>query len=242
MSEELRGGAEASGFSAGEGERVYRNAGEALNAKLFDVNEGSVLTVDGDEVLADATLEDFPENMVNEYGFEPSVKACEAKLQGAKVATEEENVALYNSLNDDLLDLGDEGAQEGDRGKEAYADLLRGTLDGLLTDVKDYGGGEVQSLESVANHKIAKETKIYLDMLKAGSMTDERKQEYAKRMTALTEVRGLLHRRKNGEFRMAEEMEPFSPGVEQSQGASQEDFQGISRDYFQEEEELEMEM
>lgn len=228
-------------------EVIHRNAGEALNEKLFDVEQAVTFEVGDDGMKADATLGGFPEMMVEEYGFEESVRACEAKLGGAKVATEEENAALYNSLNEDLLDLGDEAAREGYRGKEAYADLLRGTLDGLLADVKDYGDGEVQSLESVANHKIARETKVYLNMAKAGSMTEGYRAKYAERMTALTEVRGLLNRRRKGEFWLTEEMEPFSPGVEQAQGprgemGSRSRKELDSQEELEEEDEMGMEM
>lgn len=199
MSERLKGGA-----SGETGEfRTYKDAGEMLNDKLFNTEFYSTFTVDeySGEVLPDVVLLDFPENMARHYGLEESIKACEAKLQGSRVTTPAENEALYHSLNDDLMDLADEGLQEDNAGKEAYATLLQNTLDGLVGDVKDYGDGEVQTLESAASHKIAKETKMYLNMLNAGSLTDEYKTKYAERVTALTEVRGLLdRRRKSGEF------------------------------------------
>lgn len=87
----------------------------------------------------------------------------------------------------------EEAYQNDDGDKEAYAQLMRETLDGLVGDIRDFEDGNVQSLESVANHQIAKETKKYLQRLQLGTLTDEYKADYAKRVTALIEVRGALH-------------------------------------------------
>lgn len=96
-------------------------------------------------------------------------------------------------MNNILLDEEDEATDAGRHAEAQRAEVMRQALDSLiLEEQKEYEDGSVQALESVANHKIAKETKRCLRMLDAGSMTDEFKGEYAKKVTALSEVREFL--------------------------------------------------
>ncbi len=179
---------------AGEDSRRYRNAQESLNDRLFVLKQEYSFNADeyNNELIAEGTLADFPSTLAEEYGVDDSIKACEMKLTGAKLTTPEDGEALYDRTNNILLDKIDKAAEDGDSLGEQRGELLRQTLDGLLADVKEFEDGEVQTLESVADHKIAKETKAYLERLKAGKLTQEYKEKYAERVTALSELRGFL--------------------------------------------------
>ncbi len=179
---------------AGEDSRQYKNVQESLNDTLFHRKEE--YRFDADEhnnlLMAEGFLENYPSYLAEEYGIDDSIKACEMKLAGAKSTTPEDNEALYDGANNILLDNIDKAASEGDSLGERRAELLQQTLNGLLADIKEFENGEVQTLESVVNHKIAKETKAYLERLKAGKLTQEYKEKYAERVTALSELRGFL--------------------------------------------------
>lgn len=200
-SERAQEGEQASGWDtlkdvgfAGEDSRLYRNAQESLNDTLFNLKQEYSFDEDryNNVLVPKATLVDYPRSLAEEYGVDDSIKACEMKLTGVKSTTPEDNEALYDRANNILLDNIDRAIDEGDSLGEQRAELLRQTLDGLLGDVKTFEDGEVQTLESVANHKIAKETKAYLERLKAGKLTQEYKEKYAERVTALSELRGFL--------------------------------------------------
>ncbi len=174
-------------------ESYYKDAQEMLNDGLFNSDWKPRLSED---LSGDAKMFDFPKYMAEGYGLQESIDACNAKLQTAKIATPEENNEIYNALNDAWLDMEDDANRDEDKNKEAYAQLMRETLDSLVGYIKDFVNGDVQSLESVADHRIAQETKSYLEALKTGKLTEKYKERYAKRVTALSEVRSALHNQK----------------------------------------------
>lgn len=178
---------------ADTGESYYKDAQEMLNDKLFGSDWQPRLSED---LSGDPRMLDLPEYMADKYGLQESIDACDAKFQTAKVTTLDENSEIYNALNDAWLDMEEDAYRDEDKNKEAYAQLMRETLDGLVEHIKSFEDGDVQSLESVANHRIAQETKLYLETLKAGKLTDEYKERYAKRVTTLSEVRSALHYQK----------------------------------------------
>lgn len=57
--------------------------------------------------------------MVDGYGSQESIDACDRKLQGSRVTTPKENGDIYNTLNDAWLDMEDE------RKKYNYASIVK---------------------------------------------------------------------------------------------------------------------
>lgn len=177
------------------GGEVYQSAKEMLNDKVFRQNDEVVFGIDkwNDELVVSSVLMETPENAARAFGTEDCIKVCDARVSTAKVSTAKENEDLYDRVNDILLDSEDEAANEGKRAEAQRAEMMRRALDSLILEEQEVDeDGSVQALESAANHKIAKETKKYLMRLDAGSMTDELKEEYAEKVTALSEVREFL--------------------------------------------------
>lgn len=205
----------------------YQSAKEMLNDDIFKKQHESSFDENGwwggDPILLDA-----PKYCAEIFGVDESIKFCDEKLTSAGITTAAENEKLYNRVDDILFDEAVEADNEENVGQAKYAELMKRALDGLVDDVKEYEEGEVQTLESVANHKIAKETRSYLKRFEAGSLTGEFKDRYAERVTILSELRDFLRfQRKgmrenlgegdadDGEFEQKEELIEVAPTFEQ---------------------------
>ncbi len=175
------------------GESAYRKAEKLLNHDLFNPFYDPVLvddnygTVNGYPILRDA-----PECAAEGYGVEECMKVCDNKLQSAGITTAAENEKLYNMVDEILFEEEQDGLEEEKDGRVACVRKMKQTLDMLLMSTEEYGDGEVQALDSVANHKIAKETKVYLRKFEAGKLTEEYKKEYADKVGILLETRDFL--------------------------------------------------
>lgn len=172
----------------------YQSAKEMFNDGLFNPKSDFGFGIDEyrDKLIANIVLPVMVEGAVDAFGAEECMKVCDERLGSMTISSVDENEQLFDRVDDILLEEAEDASEDEKFAEVKRVEIMRKALDGLLVDAQIFEDGSIQSLESVAKHKIAKETRNYLKRLSAEKVTDEYREKYSERVTALAELQDFL--------------------------------------------------